>query len=127
MKDLRTPLAKVKGLGSAKSGLHHWWMQRLTAIALIPLTLWFCFAVAALPEANYETVREWIGSTFNATMLTLFVVVGFYHAQLGLQVIIEDYVSCHTKRTAAIIAVNFACVFFAVAGVFSILKIALGA
>lgn len=125
MDNLRTPLANVKGLGSAKEGVSHWWHQRMTALVLVPLVLWFCFAVASLPSASYESVLAWIQSPLVAVLLILTIASTFYHAQLGLQVIIEDYVPTRWKRTTTIIVVNFLCLFFALIGVFAVLKIAL--
>jgi len=124
MRNLRTPLSEVKGLGSAKEGTSHFWSQRLTAIALVPLVLWLCFSIAALPGTDYLSVREWLSSPLTSIMLVLFIVVAFYHSRLGLQVIIEDYVGGHAVRTVAIIAVTFAAVILAVVGVFSVLRIA---
>ena len=126
MSSLRTPLSRVKGLGSAKEGTDHFWYQRLTAIALLPLCIWFCFSMASLPSMDYATFSAWISSPFPAVMMILIVVVAFYHAALGLQVIIEDYITGHGARTASLIAVKLACGFLAVTGVFSVLKISLG-
>ncbi|HBA35310.1 MAG TPA: succinate dehydrogenase, hydrophobic membrane anchor protein [Gammaproteobacteria bacterium] len=127
MNGLRTPLSLVKGLGAAKTGTGHWWMQRVTALALIPLALWFCFSVAALPGSDYATVKAWLGSPFVVTVLILTVIATFYHAQLGLQVVIEDYISGHGMRLAAILLVNFLCMIFATVAIVSLLKISLGA
>ena len=124
MRNLRTPLAEVKGLGSAKEGTSHFWSQRLTAIALVPLVLWLGFSIASLPDMDYVAVREWLSRPFTAIMMILFIAVGFYHSRLGLQVIIEDYVGGHGGRTVAIIGVTFAAAILAVVGVFSALRIA---
>ena len=124
MRRLRTPLSEVKGLGSAKEGTSHFWSQRLTALALIPLVLWLCFSVASLPGMDYVAVREWLSSPLTTIMMILFILVAFYHSRLGLQVVIEDYVGGHGARTAAIIAVTFAAAILAVVGVFSALRIA---
>lgn len=123
MRNLRTPLSEVKGLGSAKEGTSHFWSQRLTAIALIPLVLWLTFSIAALPGMDYLSVREWLSSPFTAIMMVLFIMVAFYHSRLGLQTVIEDYVGGHAGRTVAIIGVTFAAVILAVVGVFSVLRI----
>ena len=123
MRNLRTPLSEVKGLGSAKEGTSHFWAQRLTAIALIPLVLWLAFSVASLPGMDYLAVREWLASPFTAIMMVLFIMVAFYHSRLGLQVIIEDYVGGHAGRMIAIIGVTFAAAILAVVGVFSVLRI----
>ncbi len=127
MSSLRTPLSNVKGLGSAKEGTHHFWVQRLTALALVPLVLWMCFSIAALPSSDYATIRAWVGNSFNAVLLVLTLIAAFYHAKLGLQMIIEDYISSHATRTAGIILSTFVCILLACLGVFSVLKIAFAA
>jgi succinate dehydrogenase / fumarate reductase membrane anchor subunit len=124
---LRTPLSKVKGLGAAKEGASHWWNQRLTAIALVPLALWFSFSIALMAVGDYATVSAWIGSPFSAVLLILAVSVGFYHGYLGLQVVIEDYVAQESLKIALLIAVGLLAVLFATIGVVSVLKISLGA
>ncbi len=125
MSDFRTPLSRVKGLGSAKEGTSHFWSQRLTALALIPLVLWLGFSIAALPGMDYLAIREWLSQPFSAIVMILFIITGFYHARLGLQVVIEDYIGSHGPRTVAIIGVNFAAAALGVTGVFSVLRIAL--
>ena len=126
MSDLRSPLAKVRGLGASGDATHHFWLQRLTAIALVPLVIWFAFSVSLLPEATHAGMVAWMKSPFNSTMLILLVVVGLHHGQLGMQVILEDYVSSHSKRMTAIIIIKFLSYFMMVAGVLSVLKLALG-
>ena len=126
MGDLRTPLARVKGLGSAKDGTHHFWHQRLTALLLVPLVLWIGFCIAALP-VGYETLLEWVRQPLVTVGLVLLVGATFYHAQLGLQVVIEDYVSSHARRTVALLLSNLMCLLFGTVGVVSVLKIAFGA
>ncbi len=127
MSNYRTPLSRVKGLGSAKEGTEHFWTQRLTAIALIPLVLWLAFSIASLPGMDYIAIREWLSQPFNALVMILFLVAGFFHARLGLQVVIEDYVGSHGARTVAIIAVTFAAAALGVTGVFSVLRIVFAA
>ena len=126
MNDLRTPLALAKGLGTAKEGVGHWWTQRLSSLLLIPLVLWFGFAVASLPQASHAELAAWISSPPVTVALVLLILTVFYHAQQGLQVVIEDYVSTHWQRTAAIIVVSFLCLLLAVIGVIAVLRIALG-
>lgn len=126
MKDLSSPLSKAKGLGASGDGSHHFWLQRITALALIPLTIWFCISIALLPQASYETVIAWVQTPFNAIMMLLLVIVSLQHAQLGMQVIIEDYVSNHSTRLITIILVKFISYFMMAAGVYSIIKITLG-
>ncbi len=125
--NLRTPLSKVKGLGSAKEGASHWWNQRLTAIALIPLALWFSFSIALIAVADFATVSAWIASPFSTVLMALAIAVGFYHGYLGLQVIIEDYVANESLKIGMLIAVGLLAVLFATVGVVSVLKISFGA
>lgn len=127
MSELRSPLSLVKGLGSAKSGTDHWWMQRITALALIPLVLWLCFSIASLPGADYATIKAWLSSPAIVTLLIITIIAIFYHAQLGLQVVIEDYVPNHATRLVTIIIVNFLCIIFAVVAIISLFKISFGA
>jgi succinate dehydrogenase / fumarate reductase membrane anchor subunit len=126
MSELRTPLSKVKGLGSAKEGTGHFWHQRLTSLLLIPLVLWVGFSLAALP-VDHATLVGWIQQPWVAVALVLLVIVVFYHAQLGLQVIIEDYISSHSKRTVTLLLTNLACLLLGIIGVISVLKISFGA
>ena len=123
---LRTPISKVKGLGAAKEGAHHWWHQRLTAIALIPLVLWFSFSVALMAVGDYASVTAWIASPLTTVLLLLFIVVGFYHGYLGLQVVIEDYISSEPLKIALLISIALLALLFATLGVVSVLKISFG-
>lgn len=127
MNNLRTPLSQVKGHGSAKEGTGHFWLQRLTAIGMVPLVLWLCFSVASLPGMSQLEIRTWLSSPFTAVLMILLLITGLFHAKLGLQVVIEDYVGNHGIRTAAIIAVTLVCAVLAVLGVFSIMRIAFAA
>lgn len=123
---LRAPLATAKGTGSAKEGTSHFWHQRLTAIALIPLVIWFCFSLASLPALDYDSVTKWLASPLSAVLMISALIAMFYHAAMGLQVVIEDYISDRGIRAALIIAVNLLSVLLAITGVFSVIKIALG-
>ena len=123
---LRTALGRVRGLGSAKSDVHHWWVQRVTAVALVPLTLWFVCAVIALAGEPLPVVRAWIASPFNAVLLLCLIGATFHHLQLGLQVVIEDYVHNELAKLLSILAVKFVCYALAAACVFSVLKISFG-
>ncbi len=122
---MASPLKIAKGLGSAKTGLHHWWLQRLTAIALIPLTIWFVTIIAFINEADYQKSIELISQPFNGTLLILFIIVGFWHSQLGMQVVIEDYVSQKLRRIILIILMKFFFCFTAVLSIISVLRIIL--
>ena len=126
MKDLRTPLSRVKGLGSAGEGTSHFWHQRLTALLLIPLALWVGFSIASLP-AEHATLVAWIRQPLVTVGLVLLVITWFYHAQLGLQIVIEDYISSHARRTLVLLLSNLLCLLFGAAGVISVLKISFGA
>src|SRR5215471_5801056 len=105
MDDRRTPLARARGLGSAKDGLHHWWAQRLTAIALIPLVVWFAISLVMMSGADQGVVRAWIGSPVVMVLLVLTIVIGLHHGQLGMQVVIEDYVHAEGWKLAMIVLV----------------------
>ncbi len=125
MNNLSTALSKVKGLGSARTGTTHFWHQRLTALMLIPLVLWFGFSIAAMP-VDHATLTGWVAHPAVTIALILLILSAFYHTQLGIQVVIEDYVSTHLTRTISIIIINFLCLLFAIIGVVAVLKITLG-
>ena len=124
--DLRTPLARARGLGSAHAGLHHWWMQRLTAIALVPLVVWFAVSLVMMSGADQAMVQNWIRSPFVMVLLTLTIVIGLHHGQLGLQVVIEDYIHNEGRKLALILLVRFAAVLSGVAAIVAILRIGFG-
>lgn len=123
---LRNPLARVRGLGSAKDGTHHWWAQRVTAIALVPLSLWFVAAIIAHVGAPLDEVRAWLASPVTASLLIALIVATFHHAQLGLQVVIEDYVHDECRKTAAMLVMKGLAFFLGLVAVVSVLKIAFG-
>ena len=108
-------------------GTGHFWVQRLTAVALVPLTIWFCFSLASLPQMSHANLSGWMHSPFNAALMILVITVGLYHGKLGLQVIVEDYISDRSKRVIIIAAITMICALFAVIGVVSVLKLSLGA
>ena len=124
--DLRTPIARARGLGSAKDGTRHWWMQRITAIALIPLSVWLVGSLVAIGAADHAQTVHWIRSPAVSIALLLTIAALFHHAQLGMQVIIEDYVQVEWKKIAALIAVKLIAIAVAASAAFSVLKIALG-
>jgi succinate dehydrogenase / fumarate reductase, membrane anchor subunit len=120
---MRSPLARAIGLGSAKEGLRDWWAERVSAVALIPLTLWFTAVIIAHSGSDYVTFIGWIRSPLSVTLMILLLLALFHHTALGLQVVIEDYVHSGAKF-AWIIAVRLGCVAFAVAGIVATLHIA---
>jgi succinate dehydrogenase / fumarate reductase membrane anchor subunit len=122
---LRSPLGKVRGLGSAKNGTHHWWMQKVSAVALVQLTIWFVSSIVQMTRADYEVVINWMNSPIVAVLMLLFVTTGIYHLKLGLQVIIEDYIHSEGSKVFLQMLVTFSCVAVGTTAGFSILKIAL--
>ena len=120
----RSELGRARGLGSAKSGVEHWWAERLTAVALVPLTVWFVVSVLRLIGADQPAVAHFIGRPWNAALLILLVVMTFHHMQLGLQVIYEDYI--HQRGTlVASLATKAACLVLGLLAVLAVLKLAL--
>ncbi|MDP7546612.1 MAG: succinate dehydrogenase, hydrophobic membrane anchor protein [Alphaproteobacteria bacterium] len=123
---LRTPLAKVRGLGSAKEGTHHFWLQRLTALALVPLTIWFALSIASLAAADLPAVLAWMRSPLSAVLMLSFLLAGFWHMKLGLQVVIEDYVHGEWRKLTCLILNNLISIFLALAATLAVLKMLLG-
>lgn len=122
---LKSPLGRVLGLGSAKEGTEHWWHQRVTAVAMVPLTLWLFVALITLPDYGFETVQGFIATPFNAIALLLLTGTLLFHSALGTQVVIEDYLRGSSKLITLLLT-RFAYIALAVAAVFAILKISLG-
>lgn len=122
----RSPLGRARGLGSAREGAAHWWAQRVTAVALVPLTLWFVIGLVGLIGAEHAAVEDWIGRPFNAALLVVLVVATFHHAQLGVQVVIEDYVHHEGLKIAGIMLVKFLAILLGLAAVFAVLSISFG-
>jgi succinate dehydrogenase membrane anchor subunit len=120
----RTPLARVRGLGSARSGTHHWWMQRLTAIALVPLTLWFVASLVSVVTADHAAVLAWLHAPVVAILCSAFIVASFYHAQLGMQVVLEDYVHSEWLKLSCIVLTKLLALLLAGASLFAVLRIA---
>ena len=121
-----TGIGRVRGLGSAKSGAHHWWHQRVTAAANVLLMVWFVVSLLRLPSFDYETVAVWLSSPFVAVPLALLVISVFYHFKLGLQVFIEDYVHDDALKVGALILLNFYTIGGGALALFSILKVGFG-
>jgi len=123
--DRRSELGRVRGLGSAREGVAHWWAQRVTALLLVPLLLWFVVALLAHTGADREAVAAWLGQPVVYGVMVVMLGAVFWHASLGLQVVIEDYVHREGVKIAAILLVKGACLALFVAGFVSLSKIAL--
>lgn len=122
----RTPLGRVRGLGSAREGTHHWWAQRVTAIALVPLTVWLVVSILMLAGAERGAIVDWLGSPITAGLLVMTLVAAFHHGQLGLQVVIEDYVHNEAWKIGLILFVKLTALLFGGIAVISVLKLAFG-
>ena len=125
LRSMQTPLAAVRGLGSAKSGLHHWWNQRMTAVAMVPLVIWMVSLCILMTGASYQDALAIASHPANATVLILFIAVGFWHAILGLQVILEDYVAAEGLRLVLIVVIRMFAIALAALSILSILRVAL--
>jgi len=123
---LRSPIGRVLGLGAAKEGVSHWWSQRVTSVALLLLGLWFVSTLLRMPNFSYEFVVAWIGMPFNSVLLLLLIGTLVYHSQLGVQVVVEDYVHHHGLKIATMMALTFAHVAVAALAIFAVLRIAFG-
>jgi succinate dehydrogenase / fumarate reductase membrane anchor subunit len=124
---LQSPLGRFLGHGSAKDGTEHWWMQRVTAVALVPLTLWFVVTILTLNSLDHATVAAWATEPFSAIMLILLLIAVLYHSQLGLQVVVEDYVHTGWTKVSTLMLFKLVHIALGVAGIYSILTIPTGA
>lgn len=122
---MRSDIKKAVGLGASGDGSHHWWVQRVSALLLIPLTLWLAFCLLQAMFMDIDEARIWLAQPFTAVALALFVLVALYHGQLGMQVVIEDYISHKGWRIAIILFFKGLCLVAACAAIFSILRVAL--
>ena len=123
---LRSPIGRALGLGAAKEGVSHWWSQRVTSVALVLLGLWFVYALLRIPTFQYEFVVAWIAMPLNAVLLLLLIGTLVYHSQLGVQVVVEDYVQHHGLKIATMLLLTFAHVAVAALAIFAVLRIAFG-
>lgn len=122
-KPTRSPVAQASGLGSAKAGVEHWWMERLTAVALVPTTLWFVASLIVHAGSDYDQLVAWLKTPLTTFLMALLVIGLFYHSALGLQVIIEDYIHSAAK-IVLLVLMRLACFALAVAGLLALLRIA---
>jgi succinate dehydrogenase / fumarate reductase membrane anchor subunit len=121
--DMRTPLGRVRGLGSSNDGVKHWWMQRLTGIALVPLTLWFLYSTVQLSGASHAEFTNWVGAFGNPVLLSVLIVCMFHHGQLGLHVIIEDYITSESTKVWLLITIKFTATIFGASAIFAIIQL----
>ena len=124
--DLRSPLKRAAGLGSAGDGVGRWWMERVTAVALVPLALWFVASIIALAGSDHAAFVAWLREPLAALLMVLLLATLFAHLALGLQVVIEDYVHGHVAKFAALLANSFVTVLLGVAALYAILKMSFG-
>ena len=126
MSDLRNPLQRARGLGSAKDGVQHWWRQRVTAAALLVLGIWFVLLVLSLLHGGYAAAHAALAHPLNAALMIAFLIALFWHMQLGVQVVIEDYVHTRWVELMLQILVRFFAVLAALLAIIAVLRIALG-
>lgn len=124
---LRAPLGRVLGLGTAKDGTDHWWGQRVSGVALALLGLWFVASLVMLPALDYYTIVEFIGGPINAVLMVLLCLTVAYHSNLGVRVVIEDYVHAHGLKIVSLVLSRFAHILVAVISIYAVLRIGLGA
>ena len=122
---VRTPLARVEGLGAARSGTHHFWRQRITAVAMVPLSVWFVCVALALIGSDRETAQAFLAEPVNAILMALFVIAGLHHMVLGVQVVIEDYVHIESSKIVLIVLSQFFAWVVGAVSLFALIRIAL--
>lgn len=125
-KQMRSSFDRTHGLGSAREGVGHWWVQRITAVALIPLTLWFAASLIAHARSDYDDLILWLRTPFTTLLMVLLLIAVFYHMALGLQVVVEDYVHTDRMKIPAVVVIHLGCFALAIAGVIATLRIAFG-
>lgn len=125
-KGMRTPLSRARGLGSTNEGANHWMIQRLTSIALVPLTIWFVISAVGLVGADYAAYARWIGQVGNLSLMVIFVLVLFHHAQQGVCEVVHEYVHDKKLQWSLVIASKFLAVLLAVACVAALFKVSIG-
>ena len=124
--EMRSHLSRARGLGSNNEGTHHWRWQRITGIALVPLALWFVFSMVSLIGADLATVTTWVGRHENPVMLILLIISMFHHAQLGLQVVIEDYVHVEATKITLLLIIKAIAVLFGASCIFAVMRLTFG-
>jgi len=122
---LRSPLGRARGLGSAQTGFHHWWVERVEAVALVPLTVWFIVSLLHLVGGSHQAVIDWLSSPVSMVLMLLLIVATFHHFSLGVQSVLDDYVHQPTIKLWSLLAIKAACVLLALLCIVSVLKIGL--
>ena len=122
---LRSPLARARGLGSAHAGFHHWWIERVEAVALVPLTIWFIYSLLHLVGASHQAVIDWLSSPIPLVLMLLLIVATFHHFSLGVQSVLDDYVHQPTIKLWSVLVIKGACAILALVCIVSVLKIGL--
>jgi succinate dehydrogenase / fumarate reductase, membrane anchor subunit len=124
--EMRSHLGRARGLGSSNDGVGHWWLQRVTGVALVPLTLWFVYSAINLAGADVEQFKTWVGTAANPVLLSLLIFTMFHHGQLGLQVVIEDYIHSEKAKLALLIAIKFTAIIFGGYSIYAVLRLTFG-
>jgi succinate dehydrogenase / fumarate reductase membrane anchor subunit len=122
---LRSPLGRARGLGSAHAGFHHWWVERIEAVALVPLTIWFIFALLHLVGGSRQAVIDWLSSPVSMVLMLILVVATFHHLSLGVQSVLDDYVHQPGVRLWSVLGVKAVCLVSALLCIVAVLKIGL--
>jgi succinate dehydrogenase / fumarate reductase membrane anchor subunit len=122
---LRSPLGRARGLGSAHAGYHHWWIERVEAVALVPLTIWFIFALLHLVGAPHQAVIDWLSSPLSMVLMLLLIVATFHHLSLGVQSVLDDYVHQPAVKMWSVFAIKGACAVLALLCIVSVLRLGL--
>ena len=122
---LRSPLGRARGLGSAHSGFHHWWIERLEAVALVPLTIWFIFSVIHLLGASHDAATDWMSSPITMVLLLMMIVCTFHHFSLGVESVLNDYVHQPALKLWSVLLIKAACLVLAALCIVSVLRIGL--
>ena len=122
---LKMAMTKLRALGAAGHGLRHWCAQRLSAILLAPLSLWFIYSLTILGKADYYAVSAWLGAPLNAALMLIFILLLYYHAALGMQVVLEDYIASERPRAVCLTLVRLLMVIAALCAAFAVLKVSL--
>jgi len=124
--EMRSPLGRIRGLGSTNDGIGHWWLQRVTGIALVPLMIWFVFSAIGLAGADINAFKTWVGTSGNPVLLSLLIFTMFHHGQLGLQVVVEDYIHSELTKLGLLIAIKFSAIIFGGYSIYAVMRLTFG-